>query len=101
MQYTVGEKAGWWPLNSTQKKGAAGHVTLTYAEGGQLVTSMGHWIELTRIDASADSVMRAAMRNFGADEMNLFNRELEAQSTAEERSNYLQSKCSEYVTKST
>lgn len=83
-----------------QKKGSAGHVTLTYAEGGQLVTSMGHWIELTRIDASADSVMRAAMRNFGADEMNQFNRELEAQSTEEERSSYLQTKCQEYVTKS-
>merc|ERR1712113_1070929 len=60
------------------KRGAAGHVTLTYAEGGQLVTSMGHWIELTRIDVSLESLMRVAARNFGDTEVDSFNAEYNA-----------------------
>lgn len=32
------------------KKGQAGHVLLTYKSGGHLLTSMGHWIELMKID---------------------------------------------------
>merc|ERR1712194_265553 len=51
------------------KRGMAGHVTLTYASGGQLVTSMGHWIELTRINTSLEGVMRVAERNFGQGEL--------------------------------
>merc|ERR1711865_1120123 len=69
-----------------QKKGLAGHVTLTYAEGGQLVTSMGHWIELSRLDASVESVMRAAGHNFGEEEVSNFNRELATKCSAAERS---------------
>ena len=34
------------------KKGAAGHVLLTYKSGGNLLVSMGHWIELMKIDTS-------------------------------------------------
>merc|ERR1712151_663936 len=52
----------------TEKRGAAGHVTLTYASGGQIVTSMGHWIELTRIDTELETVMHVAARNFGQEE---------------------------------
>lgn len=33
-------------------KGAAGHVLLKYKSGGHLLTSMGHWIELMKIDTS-------------------------------------------------
>merc|ERR1712216_79227 len=51
------------------RRGAAGHVTLTYASGGQLVTSMGHWIELTRIDTSLESVLRVAAHEFGDEEV--------------------------------
>merc|ERR1712070_550178 len=83
-----------------QKRGAAGHVTLTYSEGGQLVTSMGHWIELTKIDASVDSVMRAAMHNFGGDEADYFRRGYEAQTTDSDRSMWVQSNCHRYVTQS-
>jgi len=57
------------------KKGIAGHVTLTYPSGGQLVTSMGHWIELTRINTSLESVLRTAGHNFGAEEADDFRRE--------------------------
>ena len=33
-------------------KGLAGHVLLTYKSGGCLLVSMGHWIELMKIDTS-------------------------------------------------
>jgi len=83
-----------------QKKGLAGHVTITYAEGGQLVTSMGHWIELTRLDSSFETVMRAARHNFGEEEVSKFNRELATKCSAAERSEYLQQTCHQLVTKS-
>lgn len=52
-----------------RKRGAAGHVCLTYKSGGQLITSMGHWIELSRIDTSVESLMQVAARNFGQEEI--------------------------------
>eukprot|EP00933_Yihiella_yeosuensis_P022496 TRINITY_DN1771_c0_g2_i1.p1 TRINITY_DN1771_c0_g2~~TRINITY_DN1771_c0_g2_i1.p1 ORF type:complete len:436 (-),score=70.56 TRINITY_DN1771_c0_g2_i1:300-1607(-) len=58
MLYTIGE-------GGNVKRGTAGHVTLTYASGGQLVTSMGHWIELTRINTSDEMLMKAVAKNFG------------------------------------
>jgi len=100
MKCAVGDHSGWWPFSQGQKRGAAGHVTLTYAEGGQLVTSMGHWIELTRVDASVESVMRTAMHNFGGDEADNFRRGYEAQLTEEDRSMWVQSNCQRYVTQS-
>lgn len=90
---TIGE-------GDSQKKGLAGDVTLTYAEGGQLVTSMGHWMELTRLDASVESVMRAARHNFGEEEVSKFSRELATKCSATERSAYLQETCHQLVTKS-
>lgn len=32
--------------------GSACHVLLTYPSGGMILTSMGHWIELMKIDTS-------------------------------------------------
>jgi len=85
----------------TQKKGLAGHVTLTYAEGGgQLVTSMGHWMELSQIDASVESVMRAARHNFGSEELSKFQDEWTAKGSAEERKVLEQEACHKYLTMS-
>jgi hypothetical protein len=84
----------------TQKKGLAGHVTLTYSEGGQLVTSMGHWIELSRLDASLDSVIRAAGHNFGEEEVSKFRHEYNCLGSATAKSAYLQETCHQLVTKS-
>jgi hypothetical protein len=82
------------------KRGLAGHVTLTYSEGGQLVTSMGHWIELARLDASLDSVMRAAGHNFGTEEVSKLRREYDVLCSATEKSAYLQKTCHKLVTQS-
>lgn len=35
-----------------EKVGSAGHVLLSYKSGGHLLTSMGHWIELMKVDTS-------------------------------------------------
>merc|ERR1712232_212039 len=90
MKCAVGEHSGWWPFSQGQRTGAAGHVTLTYAEGGQLVTSMGHWIELTRINTTLDSVMRCAEHNFGLEESSKFRSEYALQRTDEDREMTLQ-----------
>lgn len=82
------------------KEGAAGHVTLTYASGGQLVTSMGHWIELTRIDTSLESVLRVAAHEFGDDEVVDMQREYAMQSTDAERFACIQKRASTMVQKS-
>jgi hypothetical protein len=68
MKCSIGE-------GESMKKGVAGHVTLTYPTGGQLVTSMGHWIELTRINTTLESVLRTAGHNFGAAEADDLMRE--------------------------
>merc|ERR1711957_962079 len=68
MKCAVGE-------GNNRRSGAAGHVTLTYKEGGQLVASNGHWIELTRIDVSLEAIERAAARNFGSEELRGFQEE--------------------------
>merc|ERR1711862_232165 len=83
------------------KEGAAGHVTLTYGEGGQLITSMGHWIELTRINTTVDSVMRCAQHNFGAVEADNFRREYALQATDADREMTVQKWSNHMVSQST
>lgn len=93
MKCSIGEGEG-------VRKGAAGHVTLTYQSGGQLVTSMGHWIELTRIDTNLDSVLRAAEHNFGAVEAADFRQEYYSKSSSFERSECLQKRAHKLVQQS-
>jgi len=39
-------------IENDRVTGAAGHVLLTYPTGGKILTSMGHWIELMKVDTS-------------------------------------------------
>merc|ERR1711953_884202 len=78
MMCTVGEGA-------EAKRGMAGHVTLTYGSGGQLVTSMGHWIELTRIETSVDGIMRVAEHNFGQQELQELQEDMAGQQSVMDR----------------
>lgn len=48
-----------------QYEGAAGHVLLKYKSGGMILTSMGHWIELMKIDTSEKKLFEVAEREFG------------------------------------
>lgn len=83
-----------------EKRGAAGHVTLTYSSGGQLLTSMGHWIELTRIDTSLEAVARVAAHNFGEAQLQQFNMEYNCLRSDTERRDHLQRWSKEMVQKS-
>lgn len=86
---------------TNEKRGAAGHVTLTYSSGGgQLLTSMGHWIELTRIDTSLEAVARVAAHNFGEAERHQFTLEHDRLSSDTERRDHLQSWSKQMVQKS-
>jgi len=82
------------------KEGLAGHVILTYSEGGQLVTSMGHWIELTQLDTSVESVFRVAEQNFGAVEAERFRQGYLAQGSAVDQYKWVQSNACQYVQQS-
>merc|ERR1711862_94119 len=82
------------------RKGVAGHVTLTYASGGQLVTSMGHWIELTRIDTTLESVLQVAGHEFGEEEVSSFRAEYASKATAAERAQCVQARAQKMVQKS-
>ncbi len=45
-------------------RGAAGHVRVRFANGGALLLSCGHWVELVRLDVSAERLVEVASRNF-------------------------------------
>merc|ERR1711957_433028 len=87
-------------VGDARRSGAAGHVTLTYKEGGQLVTSNGHWIELTRIDVSLESLERAAAHNFGASECSSFRAEYAVAATDEARVECVQKRARKLVQQS-
>ena len=48
-----------------EKKGLAGHVTLEYENGGKILTSCGHWVELVKLDVSLESVISHAQKQYG------------------------------------
>jgi len=82
------------------RRGLAGHVTLTYASGGQLVTSMGHWIELTRINTTLESVLRVAAHEFGTEECDSLRQEYASKTTDAERYECVQKRAHSMVQKS-
>merc|ERR1719473_1912283 len=70
--------------------GLAGHVLLTYPSGGRLLTSMGHWIELTKLHGcTEESVLQAAERR-GAAYSRAIREELDSCATQSERDRALQ-----------
>eukprot|EP00239_Pterosperma_sp_CCMP1384_P000093 CAMPEP_0197846498 /NCGR_PEP_ID=MMETSP1438-20131217/3233_1 /TAXON_ID=1461541 /ORGANISM="Pterosperma sp., Strain CCMP1384" /LENGTH=567 /DNA_ID=CAMNT_0043458171 /DNA_START=210 /DNA_END=1913 /DNA_ORIENTATION=+ len=46
--------------------GAAGHCLLTYPGGGKLLTSMTHWVELVKLEATEEQVFEKARSAYGA-----------------------------------
>ena len=82
------------------KRGVAGHVALSYPSGGQLITSMGHWIELTRINTSVESMMQVAARNFGEKEIFKHRAELSSARNEAERQQCVQKLSKQMIQKS-
>jgi len=83
-----------------RKRGVAGHVALSYPSGGQLITSMGHWIELTRINTSVESMMQVAARNFGEEEIFKHRAELSSARNETERQQCVQKLSKQMIQKS-
>ena len=50
------------PLEIGDHKGTAGHVLLRFKSGGMLLTSMGHWVELMKVDTSEKKLFELAER---------------------------------------
>mmetsp|Transcript_28416 Transcript_28416/g.65911 ORF Transcript_28416/g.65911 Transcript_28416/m.65911 type:complete len:381 (-) Transcript_28416:169-1311(-) len=82
------------------RTGCAGHVTLTYGSGGQLVTSNGHWIELTRINTSIEAVVACAHKNYGSKEVHEFEQEYASKATASEQAECVQERAKKLVQQS-
>jgi len=47
-------------------RGAAGHVRLTFPNGGAMLLSCGHWVELVKLDVTAERLVEVAERAYGA-----------------------------------
>lgn len=52
-------------LNLMNETGCAGHVLLTYKSGGHILTSMGHWIELLKLETSSEKLFQIAENRYG------------------------------------
>lgn len=81
-------------------QGAAGHVLLKYPSGGKLLTSAGHWIELTRLDVTMESLLRVAQAAYGNAYVGQIQTSLASCSTAAERNQVVQSFSAEMVQQS-
>mmetsp|Transcript_58098 Transcript_58098/g.107289 ORF Transcript_58098/g.107289 Transcript_58098/m.107289 type:complete len:396 (-) Transcript_58098:159-1346(-) len=82
------------------RTGSAGHVTLTYRSGGQLVASNGHWIELTRINTSLDAVIQCAQKNYGDAEVASFRQEYATKGSSMEQMDCVQKRAQKMVQQS-
>lgn len=48
-------------------RGAAGHVRLTFPNGGAMLLSCGHWVELVKLDVTAERLMQVAEKTYGVE----------------------------------
>lgn len=67
-----------------QYEGAAGHVLVTYSSGGGILASMGHWIELMKIDTSAEKLLSVAEREYGSEKASYMRNVMSSMSESEE-----------------
>jgi len=72
------------------RSGVAGHVLLTYPSGGRLLTSMGHWIELTKLHGCTEESVLQAAESRGASYSRAVREELNGCATQLERDRALQ-----------
>ena len=77
--------------------GLAGHVLLSYPKGGKILTSMGHWIELMKIDSSSQKLFETAERLYGQSELNRIKLEYGSLKTVQEQIAYTSKKTMMYV----
>jgi len=71
-------------------KGLVGHAIVHYATGGKMLLSAGHWIELSRLDVSAETLIKVAETNYGASFKEEIEQELKVVATPVEREKVVQ-----------
>jgi len=78
--------------------GAAGHVILKYeVGGGTLLTSCGHWIELSKLDTTEEALLRITEQELGGEEMVRMRDAFESSASPQMRSELLQTMSSQCV----
>lgn len=63
-------------LAGEKAKGTAGHVLLTYPNGGKLLSSMTHWSELVKVDTSEQKLYEMAEKQYGVAEVECMKQEM-------------------------
>jgi hypothetical protein len=77
-------------------EGSAGHVLLKYPSGGMILTSMGHWVELMKIDTTEKKLFEVAQNMFGSAEVSRMKAEYEQMEVSEQRA-YIETKGRDFV----
>jgi len=80
-------------LHIGDESGAAGHVILKYPSGGQLLTSAGHWLELSKLNVDVDRFLAVAKNNTDDVYYTAMYNDIQSSATMEER----QRKCDTYA----
>jgi len=80
-------------LHIGDESGAAGHVILKYPSGGQLLTSSGHWLELSKLNVDVDRFLAVAKTNTDDVYYTAMYNDIQSSATFEER----QRKCDTYA----
>jgi len=73
---------------------------LHYATGGRLLVSAGHWMELSRLDVSAESLLRVAESNYGSLISEQISSELSNAKDGQERERVVQGYAAQFVQQS-
>eukprot|EP00811_Abedinium_folium_P000177 NODE_10161_length_1372_cov_8.123695.p1 GENE.NODE_10161_length_1372_cov_8.123695~~NODE_10161_length_1372_cov_8.123695.p1 ORF type:complete len:355 (-),score=81.72 NODE_10161_length_1372_cov_8.123695:213-1277(-) len=82
---------------SGKHRGSAGHVLMTYPSGGLLLTSAGHWIDLTRLDVSEERLLSMASTTYGEEYSSGLRSRLESCSTGIDRDELSQCFAKRYI----
>lgn len=106
---TIVEKAGGFNSSGVPEsklavigdnKGTVGHAVLKYSAGGRIVTSAGHWMELSKIDVTEDGVLRTLALQYGEAECSAFQAQLSSCTSEIEKDSFIQSASKMMVMKS-
>ncbi|MBI5512361.1 MAG: hypothetical protein HY909_01255 [Deltaproteobacteria bacterium] len=80
-------------------RGAAGHARITYPNGGSMLLSCGHWVELVKLDVTAERLVRVAEQTYGQARSQVMAQEL-ADASPAQRAQLLQQYSKDIVVQS-
>ncbi|MFO0652892.1 MAG: hypothetical protein U0326_42135 [Polyangiales bacterium] len=80
-------------------RGAAGHVRITFPRGGVMLLSCGHWVELVKLDVTAERLVQVAEQVYGAEGSQKMAKEL-ADAAPEQRAQLVQNYAKQFVNQS-